>query len=118
MKCEEVNVNLPEYIDRKLDETTSVAIRKHLESCPSCKALHSELSSFLNYMDSFPAPEVPEGMKKNLKEWWLRLEIRKRRKFALSPCGQRLQQWWCSRLVRIGWDFRLVHVKAKLFRTN
>ena len=54
MNCEEVKLNLPEYIDRKLDETTSGAIRKHLESCDSCTALHHELSSFLNYMDSFP----------------------------------------------------------------
>ena len=53
MDCELVKINLPEYIDRKLDEATSGAIRSHLESCPSCKALHSELSSFLNYMDSF-----------------------------------------------------------------
>ena len=85
MKCEEVNVNLPEYIDRKLDETTSAAIRKHLESCPSCKALHSELSSFLNYMDSFPAPEVPEGMKEEFEGMVASLGNQEKKKIRLIP---------------------------------
>ena len=85
MKCEEVNVNLPEYIDRKLDETTSAAIRKHLESCPSCKALYSELSSFLNYMDSFPAPEVPEGMKEEFEGMVASLGNQEKKKIRLIP---------------------------------
>lgn len=63
MDCEVVKINLPEYIDRKLDETTSGAIRHHLQNCGSCKALHDEMSSFLSFMGSFPDPEVPEGMK-------------------------------------------------------
>ena len=85
MKCEEVNINLPEYIDRKLDETTSAAIRSHLESCPSCKALHSELSSFLNYMDSFPAPEVPEGMKEEFEGMVASLGNQEKKKIRLVP---------------------------------
>ncbi|MFA5329903.1 MAG: zf-HC2 domain-containing protein [Prolixibacteraceae bacterium] len=63
MNCEEVKINLPEYIDAKLDEKSAAEIRKHLESCATCKAMYEELSSFLNYMDSFPNPELPEGMK-------------------------------------------------------
>jgi len=63
MNCEEVKINLPGYIDRKLDETTYRAIRIHLEGCDACSSLHSELSSFLTYLDTFPQPEVPEGMK-------------------------------------------------------
>ena len=85
MKCEEVNINLPEYIDRKLDETTSAAIRKHLESCPSCKALYNELSSFLNYMDSFPAPEVPEGMKEEFEGMVASLGNQEKKKIRLIP---------------------------------
>ncbi|WP_318346790.1 zf-HC2 domain-containing protein [Aquipluma nitroreducens] len=85
MKCEEVNINLPEYIDRKLDETTSAAIRSHLESCPSCKALHSELSSFINYMDSFPAPEVPEGMKEEFEGMVASLGNQEKKKIRLVP---------------------------------
>jgi hypothetical protein len=85
MNCEEVKLNLPEYIDRKLDETTSEIIRKHLESCPSCKALKSELSSFLNYMDSFPAPEPPEGMKEEFEGMMASLEIQSKKKVRIIP---------------------------------
>ncbi len=90
MDCELVKINLPEYIDRKLDETTSAAIRSHLESCPSCKALHSELSSFLNYMDSFPAPEVPEGMKEEFEGMMASLEIQEKKKIRLLPMWIRI----------------------------
>ena len=85
MNCEEVKINLPEYIDRKLDETTSGDIRKHLESCDSCKALHRELSSFLNYMDSLPTPEVPEGMKEEFEGMMASLGNQEKKKVRIIP---------------------------------
>lgn len=85
MDCEVVKINLPEYIDRKLDETTSGAIRKHLESCESCRAIHEEMSSFLGYMDSFPAPEVPEGMKEEFAQLVSGLRIPEKRKTRVIP---------------------------------
>jgi len=85
MDCELVKINLPEYIDRKLDETTSKAIRSHLESCPSCKEFHNELSSFLNYMDSFPTPEVPEGMKEEFEGMMASLGNQEKKKNLLIP---------------------------------
>lgn len=85
MNCEEVKINLPEYIDRKLDETTSKPIRKHLESCDSCRALHSELSSFLNYMDSLPTPETPEGMKEEFEGMVASLGNQEKKKISLIP---------------------------------
>ena len=85
MNCEEVKINLPEYIDRKLDEIASKAIRKHLESCDSCSALHRELSSFLNYMDSLPTPEVPEGMKEEFEEMMASLGNQEKKKIRLIP---------------------------------
>jgi hypothetical protein len=85
MDCEEVKINLPEYIDRKLDKTTSQAIRTHLESCSSCKALHRELDSFLNYMDSFPALEVPVGMKEEFEGMMASLVNQEKKKISLIP---------------------------------
>jgi len=85
MDCEEVKINLPEYIDRKLDEETSDAIRSHLESCGSCRAIHRKLSSFLSYMDSFPAPEVPEGMKEEFEGMMASLDIQDKKKVRLIP---------------------------------
>ncbi len=85
MKCEEVKINLPEYIDRKLDEKTSGAIRNHLQSCEACKVIESELSSFLTYMDSFPNPEVPEGMKEEFMELASSQEFPEKRKASVIP---------------------------------
>jgi anti-sigma factor RsiW len=36
MKCEEVKLNLPAYIDGKLDDKTMAEIGRHLESCADC----------------------------------------------------------------------------------
>lgn len=85
MNCEEVKINLPEYIDRKLDETTSGDIRKHLESCDSCTALHRELSSFLNYMDSLPTPAPPDGMKEEFEGMMASLGNQEKKKIRLIP---------------------------------
>jgi hypothetical protein len=90
MDCETIKINLPEYIDRKLDETTSEAIRGHLESCESCSALHGELSSFFKYMDSFPAPEAPEGMKEEFEGMISSLEIQEKKNVRLMPVWARI----------------------------
>lgn len=90
MDCEAIKINLPEYIDRKLDETTSEAIRRHLESCESCRALHGELSSFLKYMDSFPAPEAPEGMKEEFEGLISSFEIQEKKEVRIIPMWMRV----------------------------
>jgi hypothetical protein len=64
MKCEEIKINLPEYIDGKLDKNTSEKIEGHLQNCVSCRELYTELSSFLKFTGSFPEMEPPQGMKK------------------------------------------------------
>lgn len=85
MDCEAIKINLPEYIDRKLDEKTREKVEKHLKSCASCRALHVEMSSFLSFMDSFPAPEVPEGMKEEFAERLADLDIQEKKKVRVIP---------------------------------
>ncbi len=68
MDCNEVKINLPEYIDGKLDKRTSDLVSKHLETCASCSELHSELKSFLQFTDSFPEIEAPAGMKEEFMQ--------------------------------------------------
>lgn len=63
MKCEEVKINLPEYIDGKLDEQTTKAVQTHLDACVACNELHQEMKSFLGFTDSLPEIEPPVGMK-------------------------------------------------------
>jgi predicted anti-sigma-YlaC factor YlaD len=48
-KCDEIRIELPEYIDGVLDEKTSAWVSEHLETCDSCKKLHSEMRSFLKF---------------------------------------------------------------------
>lgn len=85
MDCEAIKINLPEYIDRKLDEKTREKVEKHLKSCESCRALHEEMSSFLSFMDSFPALEVPEGMKEEFAERLADLDIQEKKKVRVIP---------------------------------
>jgi hypothetical protein len=84
-KCEEVKINLPEYIDKKLDEAKQEAISSHLEGCDSCRALHAELSSFLTYLDNFPEPEPPLGMKEEFMEMAAGVKIPGKRKTLVIP---------------------------------
>ena len=68
MDCNEVKINLPEYIDGKLDKSTLELVSRHLETCDSCRKLHAELKSFLQFTDSFPEIEPPKGMKEEFMQ--------------------------------------------------
>ncbi|MDX8338211.1 zf-HC2 domain-containing protein [Draconibacterium sp. IB214405] len=68
MDCNEVKINLPEFIDGKLNKSTSDMVSKHLETCASCRELHRELKSFLQFAGSFPEPEPPAGMKEEFMQ--------------------------------------------------
>ena len=68
MECKEIKINLPEYIDGKLNETNSAVIKEHLEECSSCRKAYTELKSFLQFTDSFPPIEPPKGMKEEFLE--------------------------------------------------
>lgn len=85
MNCEEVKLNIPEYIDGKLDEATSRALRNHLGSCDSCRTIHEELSSFLGYLDTQQRIETPEGMKEEFLERAFSQEIPAQRKTRIIP---------------------------------
>lgn len=85
MNCDEVKLNLPEYIDRKLDGATREKVEMHLESCPSCKAQLKEMTSFLAFMSSVPSPETPEGMKDEFESMLAGLDIQKKKTVRLMP---------------------------------
>lgn len=63
MQCEEVKINIPEFIDGKLDKNTNSVISTHIEQCESCRETYTEFKSFLKYTDSFPEIEPPKNMK-------------------------------------------------------
>ena len=63
MRCEEIKLNLPEYIDQKMDGRIAEAIGHHLESCKECSDLCTELKMFLDFTDNLDDIEPPPGMK-------------------------------------------------------
>lgn len=85
MNCEEVKINIPEYIDGKLDEPSSKALRNHLESCDSCRTIHEELSSFLGYLGTQQNIEAPDGMKEEFLERAFPQEIPAQRETRIIP---------------------------------
>ena len=85
MKCEEVKIDLPEYIDGKLDEETVQIIQRHLETCKECSTLYAELHSFLNFTVSFPELKPPEGMKEEFLELLDREMPQKQKRVIMVP---------------------------------
>jgi len=63
MKCKEVKIKIPEYIDKKLDAATSSMIDNHIQHCESCMETYTDLKSFLTFTNSFPEIEPPVDMK-------------------------------------------------------
>ena len=62
MNCEEAKINLPGYIDGKLDPHEAGETERHLERCTSCRELYSEMRAFLSFTDGLPPIEPPAGM--------------------------------------------------------
>lgn len=63
MQCEEVKINIPEFIDERLEESTRLSVESHIKSCESCRETYTEMKSFLKYTDSFSEIEPPKNMK-------------------------------------------------------
>ncbi len=84
MKCEEVKLNLPAYIDGKLDEKTMAEIGRHLESCAECSEFHAGFESFLGFAGGMPAIEPPAGMKSEFLKM-LDTEMPAKQKRVLMP---------------------------------
>jgi hypothetical protein len=85
MTCEEVKINLPEYIDGKLQKGMAEIIEAHLGGCSSCRLLYTELNSFLKFTDSFPDIETPEGMKDEFMKLTELAEFIVKKKEAIIP---------------------------------
>ncbi len=90
MNCDEVKINLPEYIDGKLDEATRELVEMHIESCPECKVQLREMKSFLAFMSSVPNPEIPEGMKNEFESMLAGLDTQEKKKVRLLPAWAKI----------------------------
>ena len=60
-RCGDVSALVPGYLDGELSEEQAAPLRRHLLSCPDCRAAAQDLTSLRRW---FPAPEpagVPAG---------------------------------------------------------
>ena len=85
LRCEEVKLNLPEYIDRKLNEKIASEISSHLESCDSCRAEYLGLKSFLNFTDPLPVAEPPVDMRQEFMDMLEHEMQPKQKKVVMMP---------------------------------
>lgn len=85
MKCEEVKINLPEYIDGKLDEQTTKAVQTHLEACVACSEIHRDMESFLGFTNSLPEIEPPVEMKAEFMQMLEAEMPRKQKQIVMLP---------------------------------
>ena len=85
MKCEDVKINLPEYIDGRLEKETAGIIEAHLKGCEGCRELYTELNSFLKFTASFPDIEPPGEMKEEFLKMAESVEKPFQRRVAVIP---------------------------------
>ncbi len=85
MKCEEIKILLPEFIDRKLDKDTELKVAEHLKGCVDCRGFHSGLSSFLGFVGSCPEISPPQGMKDEFMQLLEGEEIPQQKKIMYIP---------------------------------
>lgn len=66
MKCEDLQFELPLYIDNVLDENTRLCIEDHLPSCPLCRQRLSEFGEIRNNLRQLTNPPVPGNVRASL----------------------------------------------------
>lgn len=75
MKCSDLKLNLPLYLDRSLDDGDRDAVSHHLAECPLCRQRFDELRKINNGLRALRRHEVFGGLKSSLK-FAVREEIR------------------------------------------
>lgn len=68
MKCNEIEDKLTDFIAKKLSESTTSDVQKHLNSCASCQKEFTEMESFLSVLEK-DVPKAPsDRLRSNFEE--------------------------------------------------
>lgn len=67
MKCEELQFNLPLYIDDCLSSAERAALEAHLPKCPLCRQKLSEYKDLRSALRLVPRPAVPADLLRNVR---------------------------------------------------
>lgn len=68
MNCENLQSNLPLYIDDVLSETERASIEGHLPTCPLCRQTLSEYKDLRNDLRMFARPVIPAELLNSVKK--------------------------------------------------
>lgn len=68
MNCDDVRHGIYVYLDREFAPPEERDFERHLEGCPSCRALAESEASFLrDFRESLVAPPMPEHLRKQIE---------------------------------------------------
>jgi anti-sigma factor RsiW len=67
MKCDDVVVNLPDYVLGRIEPNLRKGIENHLESCPKCKSELAGMERAIAVLDGIEREEYPDGFWQELK---------------------------------------------------
>jgi len=66
MRCEEIQPNLPLYLDNVLEANEREAVESHLPTCPLCRAELSDYREIRLSLGRLEMPSIPDGLKTEL----------------------------------------------------
>jgi hypothetical protein len=68
MKCEEVNILLADYLDKKLPSGDMAAVKEHLRQCAECREELQFLKKYMKEIESFPSLKPPDNFLDSIHE--------------------------------------------------
>jgi hypothetical protein len=100
MKCEEVELQMIDYLDKILDENTSKEIDKHLATCEKCLDEMKDTQQVLSLI-SKDENIVPDGSLRINFYHMLQSEIKKNEGHGKNLDSEQLKPWYNSPMYRI-----------------
>lgn len=91
MKCSDLQLNLSLYADGILDQSDAATISQHLEHCPLCRRVCTEIRELRAGLRQMPRPELSAAAVDSIKSA-LNREIKTSR-HSLLPVSSGVRQW-------------------------
>jgi hypothetical protein len=100
MKCEEVELRMIDYLDKNLDESISLEIEKHLETCEKCIDELRDIQQVLNLIAKEENVEPDGSLRINFYHM-LQNEIKKSAQLNNIPVSVPFNPWYTKSMYRI-----------------
>lgn len=74
LNCEEIKINLHNYLDGNLNKVTSKEMEVHLKSCPECFKKYTKTASILDQLKDLPGVvDLPFNIREKLSEEFMKI---------------------------------------------